>query len=306
MAFSGAARQPRLTLVMIVALLLTTSGCAGREQATMDPTDAFTARAAEIDRAWHTALGGPAGTAWRTGLVVLDNLTVAPAGLTDSQRASVTAGWFAGGESMPDSVPGDGVVHFAADGTKAVPLVSAAAAFRQMRNGDPPCGGAPPSSAQPGPAGVSARHDCAVLTVVGVRLGQTAVRTSRGAATVPAWLFTVRELAEPVARVAFAATPVPYPTVPAAALTGVAGAVWLTGAAGQRVEFTVAAGPCSRDPAGLVYETAETVVVAARVAPAATACRGSLTYLPVAVSLREPLGSRPVFDAVTGRPPLAR
>jgi hypothetical protein len=297
--------------LMILALLLITAGCADRGQATMQPTEAFTARAATIDRAWHGALTGPAGDAWRTGLVPLQNLTVAPGEITDAQRASIAAGWYAGGASLPGSAPADGQVHFPAGAAMTVPLISAAAAYRQMRRGDPPCGpsgGSPAGAAASGPAGARAGHDCAVLTVVGARLGQTTLRTSRGDATVPAWLFTVRELAKPIARAAFdvtATTPVTYPAVPAPSageLTGVAGAVWITGGTGRRVEFTIAVGPCDGDPVGLVYETDETVVVAARTTPAAKACDGSLTYEPIAVSLKEPLGSRPVFDALTGRP----
>ena len=124
----------------------------------------------------------------------------------------------------------------------------------------------------------------------------------------PAWLFTVRELPEPIVRVAFdaaATTPVTYPDVPApksGELTGINGAVQITGGTGRRLEFTIATGPCDRDPVGLVHETDETVVVAGRTTPATKACHGSLTYEPVTVSLKEPLGSRPVFDAVTGRP----
>jgi hypothetical protein len=194
-----------------------------------------------------------------------------------------------------------------------VPLISAATAYGQMRRGEPPCrptGGPPvPSTATSGPAGVPAVHDCAVLTVVGARLGQTTLRTSRGEATVPAWLFTVRELTKPVARVAFDAsvtTPVTYPAVAppsAGELTGVAGAVWITAGADRRVEFTIAVGPCDRDPVGLVHESSETVVVAGLTTPATKACGGgSLKYAPLAVSLKEPLGGRPVLDAVTGRP----
>ena len=47
-------------------------------------------------------------------------------------------------------------------------------------------------------------NTCAALLVTGVTLGTVTLRTSRGEASVPAWLFTVRELATPVARVAVA------------------------------------------------------------------------------------------------------
>jgi hypothetical protein len=299
--------------LLVLTLLLVTAGCAsrGREPAL---SGAFNARAAAIDRAWRDALGGPAGQAWRTGLVPLQDLTVAPAGLTAAQQASVTAGWYATGADLSGAVPADGLVRFADGASLSVPLQSADAAYRQLRKGDPPCGGgiaAPASPSGPpagGPVGAPAVHDCAVLTVTGARLGTTTLRTSRGEATVPAWLFTVRELPQPVARAAFAATattPVSYPDIPgpsAGELAGLAGAVRLTATGERRLDFTIGTGGCDHDPTGLVYETGDTVVIGGHAVPGTGACDGSLTYRPVSVTLTAPLGTRPVFDAVSGRP----
>src|SRR5262249_60403015 len=51
---------------------------------------------------------------------------------------------------------------------------------------------------QPDPSGKA----CAVLPVTDVRLGEVPMQTTRGPATVPAWLFTVPGLPAPIARVA--------------------------------------------------------------------------------------------------------
>jgi hypothetical protein len=299
--------------LLVLALLLTAAGCATNEGASTSSTAAFASRAAAIESAWHGALSGPAGQAWHTGLVPLQDLTVAPSGLTTAAQTSITWGWYVTGADLPTAVPTGGQVRFSDGGTLPVPLLSAADAYHGMRRGDPHCDGqtgtTPAStSATSGPVGGPATQDCAVLTVVGARFGQTTLRTSRGEATVPAWLFTVRELAQPVARVAFdpaAVTPVPYPDIPAlpgGQQSGLAGAVSITNVGADRLEFTIGIGACDRDPVGLVSETADAVVIGGSDQPATGSCIGSLLYQPVSITLAQPLGTRAVFDVVSGRP----
>jgi hypothetical protein len=104
---------------------------------------------------------------------------------------------------------------------------------------------------------------------------------------------------------ATAATPVAYPDIPGPSggeLAGLAGAVRLTATTERRLDFTTGTGGCDHDPTGLVYETGDTVVIGGHAVPGTGTCDGSLTYQPVSVTLTAPLGTRPVFDAVSGRP----
>lgn len=85
-------------------------------------------------------------------------------------------------------------------------------------------------------------------------------------------------------------------------LAGLGGAVRLTATTERRLDFTIGTGGCDHDPTGLVYETGDTVVIGGHAVPGTGTCDGSLTYHPVSVTLTAPLGTRPVVDAVSGRP----
>jgi hypothetical protein len=313
----------RLSPIALVILLMTSS-CARVGGAPADPDRAFRDRAEVVARAWRATLDGPAGEAWRTGLVPLQDLTLPPVGtLGDDLGYAFASGWFRAGVALPDDVPSPATVSFPDGASLAVPLLSARAAFTDMRRGEPPCTSsagpvagasptgrpAPTGSAPGGSTGAPAQHTCAVLTVTAARLGVAALRTSRGTTTVPAWLFTVAELAQPVARVAVApqaVSPLPRPDVPAmepALGEVVAGASRLTDVAGTRLTVTIGTGACQHGPRGLAYEADRLVVVGGRAGPAAGGpCPGSLALQPVEVALAAPLGDRVVLDVVTGRP----
>jgi hypothetical protein len=307
-----------------VVLLAAISACASPSKPPAQPDSAFAARAKLIADGWRTALAGPAGDSWRTGFVPLQDLTVPPAeGFTDDLRFAFASGWYTSVVDLPADTPANGQVVLP-DGTLSIPLVSASAGYHAIDQGDPPCrqpAGTPPASTPPagtappatsnsaGPVGTTAPHTCAILTVTAAKLGTTTLRTSRGLASVPAWLFTMRELPAPVARAAFAAgstTPVAYPTIPPAPadqLRNLAGAAKLTSAEDGRLQYTIGIGACDRNPTGLVYETDDAVVIGGKTdAPTESSCNASLRLQPVGVALAKPLGSRAIFDGVTGRP----
>lgn len=302
----------RVTLLGLPFLMALT-GCLQNGAAPAEDPDhrweSFHQRAAEVAEAWR-----PDPT-WTTGYVPLAGPTVLTGDpkFTPETEQAFLAGWYRDQIAMPTDRPADGTVRFP-DGTLKVPLVSADEAYRQLDQGDPPtCGGRPKipgPTVEPGPDGPvnssSGETACIPLTVTEVRLGTAEVRTSRGEATVPAWLFTIEELGAPVARLAVAEAAVARvpegvaPTrTPGRELVG---AQDLTSVEGSRLTWRVGVGACDSGIEPLVTEFDDVVVVGGGVVPATGVCTEQLLLKPVTASLREPLGARTVLDVLTGRP----
>src|SRR3954465_4744943 len=73
-------RKAIRSALVVAAVILLAAGCArGGAPSSADADAAFHTRAQELADAWHTALAGPAGQTWKTGLVSLQDLTVPPA-----------------------------------------------------------------------------------------------------------------------------------------------------------------------------------------------------------------------------------
>ncbi|GAA4569939.1 hypothetical protein GCM10023176_27550 [Micromonospora coerulea] len=322
----------RRTIALLGLPLLVAAGCApaGSGPSAGGPSgespdhrwEAFYQRAAEVAETWRP------GPGWRTGYVPLQEATllVGDPGFGPGTEVAFRMGWYRDQIAMPTAKPGDGTIRFP-DGTLRVPLVSAAQAYAQLDQGDPPaCAGRPKEpgrtggtgrpkdggpTIEPGPDGaVSSPADpgaCIPLTVTAVRLGTAPVRTSRGVADVPAWLFTVTELRAPVARLAVApgaVTAVPEgvaPTRPAP--DGVVGTQGLTAPAdGARLNYRLGVGACDTGITPLVLERDDVVVVGGGVTRSPGVCTNELKLEPVTVTLKVPLGARPVLDVLTGAP----
>ncbi|WP_281900323.1 hypothetical protein [Micromonospora humidisoli] len=268
----------------------------------------FDGRAVEVAGAWRP------GPGWSSGYLPLQDATVlmGQPGFDAGTEAAFRAGWYRDQIVLPTDVPADGAIRFP-DGALTVPLISAAEAYRQLDQGDPPpCEGRPrgPRPSEP-TAGtrpddpVATRAACIPLTVTGVTLGTAEVRTSRGVAAVPAWIFTVAELTSPVARLAVApraVTAAPGPAAPDRPLPdGVAGADQLRRVDGARLTYAVGLGACDSGPAALVWESDEVVVVGGGVVRGTGECIDLAVFKPVTVTLVAPLGKRPVLDVATGR-----
>nr|QLJ99580.1 hypothetical protein HZU44_05525 [Micromonospora carbonacea] len=338
----------RVLALVGLPLLVVAAGCApAGSEPTADGTpagspdhrfEAFHQRAVEIAEAWRP------GTAWTGGYLPLQEPTVLlgdPGFSADTEQA-FRNGWYREQIAVPTARPAAGAIRFP-DGTLTVPLVSAAEAYRQLDQGDPPpCEGrpkgpgVPPKSGsgpivEPGPdgptvgegpyghSGGSGPNDsvssgpssaCVPLTVTAVTLGTAPVRTSRGEARVPAWLFTVGELTAKVARLAVApGTPATLPegvapTRPAP--DGVVGAQDLRAVDGAKLTWRVGVGACDTGITPLVQERDDVVVVGGGVTPATGMCTDQLKLEPVTATLRAPLGNRPVLDVVTGAPLILR
>ncbi|MGW5669473.1 hypothetical protein [Micromonospora sp. NPDC003776] len=279
---------------------------------------AFDQRAAQVADAWHP------GDAWRSGYVPLEDGTVLAGdpGFTGDTKVAFGQGWFREQIELPTAVPADGTVRFP-DGTLRVPLVSAAAAYAQLDRGDPPpCAGRPmkPTTGGPGrpgpgggptiepgpdgPVGTPATEPCVPLTVTGATFGSATVRTSRGPAQVPAWLFTVDELRVPVARVAVAPSAVgavPEGLTPTGSLPdGVVTVESLDAVDGARLDYQVGTGACDSEPTPLVLERDDLVVIGAAVTTTPGPCTDQLVLRPVSVTLKAPVGKRAVLDVGSG------
>ncbi|PPA60676.1 hypothetical protein [Micromonospora chalcea] len=307
----------RRVLALLGISLLTLSACATPGAAPVrTPPTGPDQRPAFTERAELVAAGWRPGPGWRDGYVPLQDATVLTGdpGFTDETKVAFGAGWYRDQIPIPAAVPKDGTIRFP-DGTLRVPLVSAADAYAQLRQGDPPpCDGRPAApdpapTERPGPndpVSTSAPTPCVPLTVTEVRLGSAPVWTSRGRADVPAWLFTVDELAVPVARIAVAPRVTgraPGGAVPTRPLpAGLVSAQQLRAVEGNRIDYVLGVGACDGPPTPLVLERPDVVVIGGAVIASTGVCTAQLVLKPVSVTLDAPLGGRAVLDAASGAP----
>ncbi|WP_306322523.1 MULTISPECIES: hypothetical protein [unclassified Streptomyces] len=146
------------------------------------------------------------------------------------------------------------------------------------------------------------------LTVTGAKLGTATIATSRGTATVPAWLFTLQGYAAPLTRVAVTPSKLPAPAPIGQVRQGAAGGlrgVQLAEPATEERFVTVRAthGSCDDGPVVKALETNEDVVLYASTAGVKSGpCSNRMTEKSVKVRLRNPLADRVLLDALTGRP----
>jgi hypothetical protein len=301
-------RFPALLALFVLA------GCAspGTEPPAGPASDAFSARAQQVADAWRA---NAAAGAWKTGFVPLEDLTVLTGepGFTEQTKEAFGNGWFKSSIMFATVVPPKGRIRFADGSTLPVPVIPGGNAFAQLRTGDPPpCGafgsavpfatGGPISTNDPnGSTGHAASTACTPLTVTAARLGEVDLRTSRGEAKVPAWIFTVAELKADVARVAVAPdaiTPVPSDAAipPLPANSGLAGAYDLVKADGTTLTYNLGVGACDYDIQPVFAEFDDVVVVAGTLKASPGPCIDLLKLQPVTVTLARPIGGRVVLD----------
>ena len=147
---------------------------------------AFNTLARQEVGAWARS---PLAKVWQTGLVLLDPvLTSAPSGGfpsgADENAFADGALVFAG--PPPSGLPAD-VVTWSDGSTMKVPVLSATRSFDALTRG-----------------GSCVACVTAPLVVTAARPTTTAVPTSRGTASVPAWSFTIKGVSTPVIQVALA------------------------------------------------------------------------------------------------------
>lgn len=284
----------RRGLLCVVALALL-AGC-GREPDVSAPDDisAFDKRAAQVADAWQAS---GIGKAWTEGFVPVQDLTIAPKeGFPNGDlKNAFAAGWYTTKLKLPDQAA-TGTIKYPDGSTSDVPLVSAAAAYQVIDQGDASCPG------------------CQSLVITDAKLDKAQIRTSRGVAEVPVWAFTAEGISQPIMRVAVApeaVKPVPTPSIPAWEGTDpLVSAQDLVAVQDSMIEYRLGVGACDKDIVGLVWESpsGDVVVIGGTVTPPGPeqACTAQLVLHPVQVNLRSPVGNRVILDAVAGNPVLLR
>ncbi|MFD7900260.1 hypothetical protein [Streptomyces sp. NPDC059743] len=243
-------------------------------------------RARQVADAWD---GSKAADAWRKGYFPMGEAVQLPEnGLRDGadKHAYTTQSFVLSGE-LPATADKDGQVKWGSADSLTLPLMGARKAYDTVARG--------------GNAG-------AHLTVTGAWLGEMTLATSRGPATVPAWLFTLEGYDTPLKRVAVSPSKLPEPPLgpagqmPTDVLAPLARLVEVAGD-GRSVTVMATHGSCDDGPAVRVLETGGSVVLSASVVGTKDGpCTAELKMEEVTVKLNRPVGDRVLLDAFTARP----
>ncbi|MFF3415880.1 hypothetical protein ACFYW9_14460 [Streptomyces sp. NPDC002698] len=242
-------------------------------------------RARRVAAAWE---GSETARAWYQDYYLLGDPVQLPDGAfhNDADKRAYAAQNFDLRTPLPDAPKKPGRIRWTDGEALSFPLTSARAAYDKLDRGE-----------NPGPA----------LTVTGARLGDMTVLTSRGKATVPAWLFTVKGYDTPLKRVAVTPPkPLRFPIgavqqetdelVPLYGLNTVA-------RDGRTLTVLAKHGACDDGPAVDVLEAEGSVVLSASIRGTSDGpCTSQALAKKVTVKLRRPVGERILLDAFTGRP----
>ncbi|MDN0198709.1 hypothetical protein [Streptomyces sp. S.PNR 29] len=282
-----------ITLALVTAGAGAVAGCGtekggerGREVRDAGPEGRSGDRARQVADAWD---GSPAAEAWREGYYPMGEAVQLPedAFRNEADKQAYASQNFALRGDLPVPERKEGQARWQDGGSLTLPLMGPREAYETLDR----------NSAE-------APH----LTVTGAELGEMTLATSRGPATVPAWLFTLEGYDTPLKRAALRPSKLPEaPIGPAAQAPS--DALWnldhlVAVAAGGRT-VTVAAhhGSCDDGPAVDVLETDGSVVLSASVVGTEDGpCTAQLLSQEVDVKLDRPLGDRVLLDAFTGRP----
>ncbi|MCX4972443.1 hypothetical protein [Streptomyces sp. NBC_00620] len=280
---------PRTPHLLITLTLLTTAaaaltGCGDKWPGSSPPESG--PRARQVAEAWD---GSQAAEVWRKGYYPMGESVQLPDGAfrnEDDKLAYMTQNFVLRGK-LPATSPKDGKVEWKSGGSLTLPLTGAQAAYETVARG-----------------GSDGPH----LTVTGAKLGEMALATSRGPATVPAWMFTLDGYDTPLKQVALSPSKLPKPPIKPARETPTNHLMPLDRLAevaddGRSVTVVANHGSCDDGPAVAVLETDGSVVLSASVVGTKDGpCTSDLRAKKVTVELDRPLADRILLDAFTGRP----
>ncbi|MFF2508110.1 hypothetical protein ACFVTY_32810 [Streptomyces sp. NPDC058067] len=270
--------------------LIALSGCGSSHQvAGGGGADRPADRARRVAAAWD---GSAASAAWRVGYYPMGESVQLPRGGlsgTADKRAYRDRNVVLRGK-LPGTGPKDGRVKWASGQSLTRPLTGAGESLKSL-------------------AGTGARarnRSKPQLTVTGVKLGEMRLATSRGPATVPAWLFTLDGYASPLKQAA--AVPSKHPQPPIRPAQGMPGypvdRLVRIAADGRSVAVIALHGVCDQGASVDVLETRGSVVLSASTKGDGHDgnCTKQARMQGVTVKLQRPLGDRALLDAHTGRP----
>ncbi|MDI3407697.1 hypothetical protein [Streptomyces cavernicola] len=256
------------------------------EASTATPAPPSKARARQVAKAWD---GSPAAEVWHKGYYPMGEAVQLPEqGLRSEadKRAYETQNFVLRGE-LAAAPHENGQVRWKNGSSLTLPLVAAQEAYNALDR-----------------ASVDGPH----LTVTGAKLGQMTLVTSRGPASVPAWLFTVDGYDSPLKRVALNPSRLPKPPISSARETSSGELAPLdrlveVAKDGRSVTVVATHSSCDDGPAVEALETGGSVVLSSSVRGENNgACTSELRGQEVTVKLDQPIGERILLDAFTGRP----
>ncbi|MFD5568576.1 hypothetical protein [Streptomyces cadmiisoli] len=268
------------------------AGCgqAGTAGSGSDPTQApqAAARARQVAAAWD---GSKAAEAWRAGYHPMGDAVQLPEGglRGEDEHAYLTQNLVLDGR-LPAAPDEEGRVTWASGGSLTRPLMDARKAYETF-----------------GRTGGGSRDEPR-LTVTGARLGEMTLATTRGPATVPAWLFTLDGYDTPLKRVAVSPSKLPASPIRSAEESSGDGPASLQGLVelsedGRSATVIGLHGGCDDGPFVHVLETDGSVVLSASVVGRRDGpCTAQLEGSEVTVKLAGPVGDRVLLDAATGFP----
>jgi hypothetical protein len=282
-----------LTLAAAFGLVWVVGGCTAAEPASSAQSAVVERQARDALARWDAAAAAASGT---SGVVLVGEHTLmigddwGPGIDGGNAKMAWGAGLFESAIVLPTATPPDARVSWQDGTTTAVPVISAAQAFDDLRA-----------------AATSACSDCTPLRVTAATLTTATFDTSRGKAEVPAWVFSLEGTDVTLAQAAVASQISPAPTANTEATPGDAGP-WIgpaamsatldSGGATLTVTFTGAPDtgdkPCGADYTAQAFESdnAVVVVVFEHINTLPAMCSAVGAYRTAQVTLSRPLGSR--------------
>lgn len=272
-------------IALITVGVATVSSCSSHKQVASGDADALAGRARQVAAAWDDST---AAAAWRAGYYPMGEEVQAPRGGWRSQadRQAYEQGDFTLRAQLPETRPKNGRVTWAGGESLNRPLVGADESYKALASGR-----------------VNGKSR---LTVTSARLGKITLITSRGPATVSAWLFTMDGYASPLKQAAAIPSKPPRPPIgPAHGIPGFPiNRLVRIAADGRSVTVVALHGVCKGGSDVDVLEANGSVVLSDSVNDRkhGSNCTKQARLQQMTVTLGRPLRSRVLLDGYTGQP----